>query len=147
MDLGTGNGLPGIAAALLWPGARTILVDRREKKIRAVERCLALAGLPPSIVGVACDGRELSRNGPDLVRAVDLVTVRAVGDLASTTREAAPWLARGGRIVHWKAAALDAVERAAGDAMARSLRLEALPDVEFTLGSGAARRLVTYERT
>ncbi len=143
VDLGTGNGLPGVVAALFWPHAATILVERREKKARAVERCLARVGLARIRV-LAVDGRELSNERPDLVHAVDLVTIRAVGDLAPTTREAAPWLAKCGRIVHWKAGALDAAERAAGDEAARAARLLRVPDVEFTLPSGAARRLVTY---
>jgi len=143
VDLGTGNGLPGVVAALFWPDAETILVERREKKARAVERCLARAGL--ARVGVvACDGRELLARRPDLAGAVDLVTVRAVGDIGPTTREAAPWLARGGRIVHWKAGALDAAELAAGRETARALGLRASPDVEFTLPSGATRRLVIF---
>lgn len=143
VDLGTGNGLPGVAAALFWPGAETVLVERREKKARAVERCLARAGLSRVAV-VACDGRELLARRPALARAVDLVTVRAVGELAPTTREAAPWLARKGRIVHWKAGALDPAELAAGRETARALGLVALPDVAFTLASGASRRLVTF---
>jgi 16S rRNA (guanine527-N7)-methyltransferase len=143
VDLGTGNGLPGVAAALFWPQAETILVERREKKARAVERCLARAGLARVAV-VACDGRELLSRRPQLARGVDLVTVRAVGDLAPTTREATPWLARRGRIVHWKAGGLDAAELAAGRETARALGLGVLPDVEFTLASGAARRLVTF---
>jgi len=143
VDLGTGNGLPGVAAAVFWPEAEVVLVERREKKARAVERCLAAAGFAHVRVA-ACDGRELLRVRPDLARAVDLVTVRAVGDLAPTTREAAPWLARGGRIVHWKAGALDPAERVAGDEAARATGLSTEPDVEFELGSGAKRRLVVY---
>ncbi len=143
VDLGTGNGLPGVAAALFWPDAETVLVERREKKARAVERCLARAGLS-RIVVVACDGRELVAKRPGIAGTVDLVTVRAVGDLAPTTREAAPWLSRRGRIVHWKAGALDPAELAAGREAARALGLRPLPDVEFTLPSGAARRLVIF---
>jgi 16S rRNA G527 N7-methylase RsmG len=144
VDLGTGNGLPGLAAALYWPDAETILVERREKKALAVERCLARVGLSRVRV-LACDGREVLRARPDVARAVDLVTVRAVGDLAPTTHEAAPWLASGGLVVHWKAGTLDPAERVAGDAEARAARMSPRPDVAFTLPSGAARRLVAYE--
>lgn len=143
VDLGTGNGLPGVVAALFWPDAQTLLLERREKKAHAVERCLARVGLARVAV-LACDGRELLAKRPALARAVDLVTVRAVGDLAPTTREAAPWLARSGRIVHWKAGAPDPAELAAGREAARAAGLVPLPDVEFSLPSGASRRLVTY---
>lgn len=146
IDLGTGNGLPGVVAALFWPDAEILLVERREKKARAVERCLARVGLARIHV-LACDGREVLSERPDVARAVDLVTVRAVGDLAPTTKEAAPWLGSRGRVVHWKAGALDAAERAVGDEAARAARLSRVPDVEFSLASGATRRLVTYEAT
>jgi 16S rRNA G527 N7-methylase RsmG len=146
VDLGTGNGLPGAAVALRWPSCRTVLVERRAKKARAVERCLAAAGVRNAAV-VACDGRELLRHRPDLRAATDLVTVRAVGDLAPTTKEAAPWVAPGGRVVHWKPAALDPAERSEGVVAARAAGLVPLPDVEFAVGERAGgRRLVVFER-
>jgi 16S rRNA G527 N7-methylase RsmG len=75
------------------------------------------------------------------------VTVRAVGDLAPTTKEAAPWLAARGRIVHWKPGALADAERVAGRQAAVALGLVEIADVEFAISGGASkRRLVTYER-
>ena len=146
VDLGTGNGLPGVAVALRWPACRVTLVERREKKAKAVERCLAAAGIP-GIDVVACDGRDLLRERPALRGSTDLVVVRAVGELAPTTRESAPWLAPGGILVHWKSEALDALERAAGLEAARSAGLVALPDLEFRVGERTTgRRLVRYQR-
>src|SRR5262245_60015843 len=37
VDLGTGNGFPGVAVAVRWPACRVVLVERREKKAKAVE--------------------------------------------------------------------------------------------------------------
>jgi 16S rRNA G527 N7-methylase RsmG len=146
VDLGTGNGLPGAAVAVRWPSCVAVLVERRAKKARAVERCLAAAGVRNAVL-VACDGRELLRHRPDLARGADLVTVRAVGDLAPTTKEAAPWVAPGGRVVHWKPAALDPAEREAGVLAARAAGLRPLADVEFSPGGRSGeRRLVVYER-
>ncbi len=146
VDLGTGNGLPGVVVALAWPTCATLLVDRTAKKANAVGRCLASVGIG-NVEVLACDGREVLLRRPSLERSVDLVTVRAVGDLAPTTKEAAPWLAPGGRIVHWKAFGLDAAERAAGLSLAKGYGLRALEDLEFRApGSGFPRRLVVYER-
>ncbi len=146
IDLGTGNGLPGVAVALLWPGCRVVLVERRAKKAKAVERCLAAAAITGCEV-VACDGRELVRYKPDLGGAADLVTARAVGELAPVAKEAAPWLAKGARLVHWKPGALSDEERRAGEEAARRLGLAVRPDVEFrSEGAAAPRRLVVYER-
>ena len=59
----------------------------------------------------------------------------------------APWLAPGGRVVHWKPGGLAEDERAAGLAAAQGLGLLAVNDVEFRLpGAKAPRRLVVYER-
>jgi 16S rRNA G527 N7-methylase RsmG len=146
VDLGTGNGLPGVAVALAWPSCRVLLVDRRAKKALASGRCAAAAGVG-NAEAIACDGRELLTLRPELTRRVDLVTVRAVGTLAAATKEVAPWLAPGGRIVHWKPFALYEGERAAGDRAAAAAGLVVLPDVEFRVpGAEAARRLVVYER-
>jgi 16S rRNA (guanine527-N7)-methyltransferase len=144
VDLGTGNGLPGVAAALAWPEARVLLVERRAKKARAVDACLARVGIVNAET-VACDGRELSREKPQVVGAVDLVTVRAVGRLDEAATMAAPWLAPGGRIAHWKGAGLDAPEREAGDRAAGRAGLSVLPDLTFMDDAGPAR-LVRYER-
>ncbi len=146
VDLGTGNGLPGVVVALAWPTCETVLVDRTAKKAAAVARCIAAVGLR-NVEVLACDGREVLFRRPSLARAVDLVTVRAVADLAPTTKEAAPWLAPGGRIVHWKAFGLDPAERAAGLSLARGHGLRPLDDLEFRVpGAEAPRRLVVYER-
>ena len=146
IDLGTGNGLPGAAVAVRWPSCVVVLVERRAKKARAVDRCLAAAGVRNAVL-VACDGRELLRHRPDLARGADLVTVRAVGELAPTTKEASPWVAPGGRVVHWKPAALEPAEREAGLVAARTAGLRPLPDVEFSPGGRSGeRRLVLYER-
>jgi len=146
LDLGTGNGFPGAAVAARWPACPTTFVDRRAKKVHAVGRCLARAGIR-NVAIVAADGRELIPQQPAFARRFDLVTVRAVGDLAPTTKEVAPLLAPGGRVVHWKSADVDPVEVAAGDATARSVGLVRRADVPFRVApERPARILVVYER-
>jgi 16S rRNA G527 N7-methylase RsmG len=146
VDLGTGNGFPGAVVAARWPTCRVTFVERRAKKAAAVARCLAAAGIDNGDV-VPVDGRDLLRERPRLARAVDLVVVRAVGELAPTTREAAPWLARGGRVVHWKSADVSADERRAGDDAARSLGLVPCDDIAFRVTPERPPRvLVVYER-
>lgn len=146
LDLGTGNGFPGIAVATRWPVARVLLVERREKKARAVERVCAAAGLR-NVEVLACDGREVLARRPALRGAVDLVVVRAVGELAPTTKEAAPWLAPGGRLVHWKSAGVSDEERRAGAAAAAAAGLTPRDDVAFVVSPAHPPRvLVVYER-
>ena len=45
LDIGTGNGFPGVAIACLFPGAQVLLMDRTLKKLKAIERALQAAGL------------------------------------------------------------------------------------------------------
>lgn len=142
LDIGSGNGFPGVAVAVLWPGCAVLLVERRAKKARAIEACLGACGIA-NAQARACDVRELARLEPTVVGAVDLATARAVGPLGRTTRLAGALLAPGGRIVHWKAAALDAGEREEGARVAGAMDLECLAEIERPQGEG---RLVIYER-
>jgi len=144
VDLGTGNGFPGVAAALAWPRARVLLVERRGRKADAVRACVETAGLA-NVDVVTCDGRELARERPDVDGATDLVTVRAVGTLEEAARIAAPWLAPGGRLAHWKGRGLAKAERRAGEKAARAGGLRPLPVQAFDDDAGPGH-LVVYER-
>jgi 16S rRNA (guanine527-N7)-methyltransferase len=146
VDVGSGNGLPGVAAALAWPEATVLLVERRGKKAAAIGRCLAATGIANALP-VPCDSRELSRARPDVPGRVDLVTARAVSSLDAVLRDAVPWLAPGGRCLHWKPAAVDPAERAAADDVARAAGLRPLPDHPFEVpGLASARCVVRHER-
>ena len=142
LDLGSGNGFPGIAAAVLWPGAEVVMVERRAKKARAITTCLEAAGVT-NAHALACDAREVKNECSRLMGAMDLVTVRAVGPLDDTTALAFPFLAPGGRVVHWKGVTLTTAERGTGAEAARGLGLEVLDDVEQPGGRGL---FVSYGR-
>jgi 16S rRNA (guanine527-N7)-methyltransferase len=142
LDVGSGNGFPGVAVAVLWPETPAFLVERRRKKAHAIADCLTRAGIR-NAEALAFDVRDLPRTQPDLPGLVDLVTVRAVGALAPTTRITAGLLAPGGRLVHWKSVDLDDAERQEGARAARALDLVCLDEIERGSGSG---RLVVYER-
>ncbi|MGA1524734.1 MAG: 16S rRNA (guanine(527)-N(7))-methyltransferase RsmG [Planctomycetota bacterium] len=98
-DLGTGNGFPGVAAAALWPKARTVLCDRTRKKVDAVSRCVARAGLGAKAAWLDAD--QIRSQHPELCGAFDVVTARAVADPVAVARSAHPLLAPGGRLVLW----------------------------------------------
>jgi 16S rRNA (guanine527-N7)-methyltransferase len=137
VDLGTGNGFPGVVAALLWPGARVLLVERRAKKAAAVAACCARAGVA-NAEAVPCDGRELLRERPEVREGVDLVTARAVGTLEETIRIAAPWLVPGGVVAQWKGVNLTEDERSAGSLAAARAGLGALRERRFPVPPGPA---------
>lgn len=148
VDIGSGNGFPGVAVAALWPDCRVVLVERRRKKARAIAACLEEAGIA-NAEAVGCDARELKHDHADLLGAVQLVTLRAVTSIREGNRLAAPLLAPGGRVVHWKRAGQIDREAGEGDAIARKLGLAREEDcahgldgllVVYRRGVGGARR-------
>ena len=91
LDLGSGNGFPGVALSILWPRARVVLMDRTGKKVRAVQRCLELAGLE-RCTALHMDAAMVPGLQPDLV--FDLVAVRAVSPPFTLAPIAAPQTSR-----------------------------------------------------
>ena len=147
VDLGSGNGFPGIAAAALWPDAECLLVERTLKKARAIEECLDGLGLKARVV--AKDAGQLPSLETALRGRCDLVVSRAMASLAKTNELAAPLLSPGrASVVHFKAARVADAERREGDRAARKSSLAARGDLVYVLPGPEprVRRLVVYGR-
>ena len=100
LDIGTGNGFPGVAAACLYPDAEVLLIDRTRKKVDAIQRALATAGIDTSRVRTEqLDAAEAPSRG--LKHTFDLITTRAVASPGKVGALARPLLARGGRFLCW----------------------------------------------
>lgn len=91
-DLGSGTGLPGVAAAAIWPAARVILVESVAKKVSFLRS--ARAQVPFTNVEVL-DGR-CERVAP---LTADLVLSRATFPWPELPGFAAPHLAPGGTLL------------------------------------------------
>lgn len=74
VDVGTGGGLPGIPLAIIYPGARVLLVDSILKKIKAVTQISADLGL--SNVSTLCS--RVEELNPETTGKFDYVVARAV---------------------------------------------------------------------
>lgn len=144
-DLGSGNGFPGVVVALRYPKAEVILVERTQKKARAIQELCADCGIS-NISVEACDGRELIARRPECRGGVDLVTARAVGSLEAILKVVAPWLSRDGRIALWKSRALTDDERAAGERAARKGKLRPEPAIPYDVPGARAGQLIVYAR-
>lgn len=100
LDLGSGNGFPGVAIAALHPGASVVLMDRTGKKVRAIGGCLVTARLD-GVETVHLDAAQAPSLRRDLRHAFDLVVARAVGKSAEVELLAEPLLRPGGHLVLW----------------------------------------------
>ncbi len=145
LDIGSGNGYPGVVAAVIWPSARVLLVERRKKKAAAIQGCLAQAGISNAEV-LAEDVRDAAAHRPELRDNVDLVMARGVGSTAGVNRLAAPFLAPGGRVMHWKATNTSPTELREGDVIAGTRGWSARVELRFEPVPPGPGRLVVYER-
>lgn len=110
LDLGTGNGFPGVAVAALHPGASVVLMDRTGKKVRAVGSCLVSSRFD-GVETLCMDAQQAPGLRRELRHAFDVVTARAVGKPELMAELADPLLRPGGNLVLWLDADAQAPER------------------------------------
>jgi len=117
-DLGSGAGFPGLALAIALPQAHVALVESSSRKCAFLERAVAVAQL--GNVEVVCTRVEEWAEGSS---CHDLVTARALGELALVCEYAAPLMTIGGSLVAWKGA-VSIEELNAGELAAAEVGLE-----------------------
>ncbi len=110
LDIGTGNGFPGVGIATLHPGASVMLMDRTGKKVRAIGGCLVQAKFD-SVETLLMDAQQAPALRKDLRHAFDLVTARAVAKPEECALLAEPLLRPAGHLVLWLDADAPAPER------------------------------------
>jgi 16S rRNA (guanine527-N7)-methyltransferase len=140
LDVGTGAGFPGIPLALANPGWRVLLLDSRRKKAAFLLHAVHEVGIPRVEV-LDVRASEIPLAHPELTRAFDLVTARAVGRQDAVLHEVADLVRPGGLLVHFKGPRMTSAERAAGTVAAGRLGFERLPDIP-TPQPGRDRRFV-----
>ncbi len=99
LDLGSGNGFPGVALSTLWPQSRLVLMDRTGKKTRAIQQCLDDTNFD-RCTALHMDAAMVPSLQPDL--QFDLVAARAVTVPRELAPIAAPLTARGGHLLLWQ---------------------------------------------
>ncbi|MFM8994232.1 MAG: RsmG family class I SAM-dependent methyltransferase [Actinomycetota bacterium] len=98
LDLGTGAGVPGLVIALDRPAVRVTLVDRRAKRIDALQRAITALGWGERVTAVAADAETLA-DDPQWQGKADAVVARGFGPPATTLRVAARLTHPGGWVV------------------------------------------------
>jgi 16S rRNA (guanine527-N7)-methyltransferase len=133
LDLGSGNGFPGVAIAALHPGASVVLMDRTGKKVRAIGSCLVTSRLD-GVETLLVDAAQAPSLRRELRHAFDVVVARAVGKPDEVALLAEPLTRPGGHLVLW----LD--EEASVEPRLGAFRL--VDTFPYTLPEPAARRRV-----
>ena len=100
LDLGSGNGFPGVALRVLFPTATVTLIERTKKKVLAIERALAAAQLS-GITTLCLDAAQAPTLAPQLRNHFDLVTARALGEPRDVARLASPLQTPKGNLLLW----------------------------------------------
>lgn len=144
MDIGTGGGLPGLALAVNHPEMRFVLVDARQKKIAAVQDTADSLGLDH--VSTAAERFEVLAHDPDYREMADIVTARAVANLATLLEYASGFLKEGGLFYAWKSEDYEE-ELEASRAAQAVLNLEFEDAFPYTLAEGEKRVLLRFKKT
>ena len=90
VDIGTGGGLPGIPMAILYPGAKFVLIDSIKKKTMAVEE-MAKALKLPNVEVVWGRAEELSQYR-EFQHAFDYIVSRAVAPVRDIMKWCKPFI-------------------------------------------------------
>lgn len=141
MDIGTGGGLPGLALAASCPQLKFMLMDAREKKIRAVLEVADDLGLK-NVRGTA-SRFELLAHKSGFRKQYDVITARAVAPLPVLLEYASGFLRMGGRLYAWKGPEYP-VELTASESAQKILGL-VFENVEaYTLPGGEQRFILSF---
>lgn len=99
LDLGSGNGYPGIPVSIVRPGLELVLSESSARKAEFLEALLRRVGVPASASVI---GRHVQR-AADLedVSPLRLLTVRGVGAWEKVLPKLAPALAADGELLLW----------------------------------------------
>ena len=122
IDVGTGCGFPGLAAAIALPQARLTLVDSVGRKVEAVRAMAAALGLADR-VNLRCERIELTGRQGNCRGQFDVAMARAVASAPVVAEYLVPLLKPQGTALlyrgQWGEADTAALRRAAGPLKAR----------------------------
>jgi 16S rRNA (guanine527-N7)-methyltransferase len=111
LDLGSGNGYPGIPLAAARPGLRVVLAESSAKKAEFLRGVLAAVGWPTT--GGVLEASVQGRQELESVEPLCVVATRAMGDWERLLPKIAPALRENGHILLWAGAAVEEVSRRA----------------------------------
>ena len=142
IDVGTGGGFPGLAAAIALPQARLTLVDSVGRKVEAVRAMAQALGLEQR-VQVRCERVERSGQSKQCRGRFHWALARAVASAPVVAEYLVPLLAPGGRALLYRGQWSDADQAALEPALhLLRARLERCERLELPAGRGQRHALV-----
>ncbi len=105
LDMGSGQGLPGIPLAIGEPEGQFVLVESDLKKSQFLKRLVTKLGLE-NVKIIRSRVEELARSN-EYRGQFDMVTSRAVASLPTILEWGLPFLKIGGTLVAWKGAKVE----------------------------------------
>jgi 16S rRNA (guanine527-N7)-methyltransferase len=141
LDIGSGGGLPGLVLKILRPDWAVVLVEAREKKAMFLKQAIRELGLDGAEVRIE---RLLPHPAAWTGPGFDLVTARALTDLASLLPLAAPQLSPTGVLLAYKGPAAEEEE---AQARPETLGLWRVADLSYRLPFlNHERRLLLFKK-
>lgn len=101
VDVGSGGGVPGIPLGIALPDCQITLVESTQKKAMFLQNCAKELGLS-NVTVLARRAEEVAAT--PMRETCDLVTARAVGELAFLVEWGIPLLKKGGKLLAMKGA-------------------------------------------
>lgn len=98
VDLGSGAGVPGLIVAVARPELRVTLVDRRQKRVDALLRAIALLGKGDQVAAICADVGKIRTEVPWQGR-FDAAVSRGFGPPLQTLRWSVQFVRPGGVVV------------------------------------------------
>ncbi|MBI5831524.1 MAG: 16S rRNA (guanine(527)-N(7))-methyltransferase RsmG [Armatimonadetes bacterium] len=150
VDVGSGNGMPGLVLGCVLPGTRVVLVESLVKRCTFLSEAARLLGLDN--VEVVCARAEEIGQMPEHREVYHVATARRVAELAILCEYCLPLLAPGGRAVlakgvDWEAevAGAQGVPELLGGRFAPTIELPA-PAASVAVGEPEVRRYVVVDK-
>lgn len=144
VDIGAGAGLPSLPLEILFPHWHLTLVESVGKKAGFLQDTVSALGLGSVAVLKA---RAEDAVGMGLRDEADICLARAVSALPSLVELCAPFTRPGGLLLFPKGGGAQEEISAAGTAASRlGCRLSGVVPVDESLGLGAGRVIVVYEK-
>ncbi|MCM1298007.1 MAG: 16S rRNA (guanine(527)-N(7))-methyltransferase RsmG [Firmicutes bacterium] len=141
LDIGTGAGFPAVPMMIFRPDLKFTLLDAQRKRTDYLTLLSKELGIFPEIIHGRAE--ELGRQ-PQYKKKYGMITARAVSDLPTLLKYAAPMLKAGGNFLAMRGSKEELTEEVIR--AAEKLKLTLNREIEYKLPCGDGRRLIIFER-